>query len=453
MGLSIKRNLLSLRRRDMAKDEWDEKLRPWNFFSNGFRHEYSARHTYGTDGVDFQERVNFPRMRDYRLGRLRRAMERYDLAALLLNLGDNIRYANGTWDYAWKGNNTSRYLLVFQNEDPYLFDTVGMDSHVTQLYCPWIKWERLGPAITYRYAAGGFDDLCKRYWDQIKQVCKENGLDVTKDKLGVDSLDIAAYDIGKEMGIRIVPCGKALNDARYIKSPDELECLKIACAWGDMAYWKAKYEFIKPGVREREVLGKVTDCLYQLGAQYAWGTNVASGGNTNPYIRAFTDKLIRAGDMVTLDLNSNHYYGYTQDTCRSWVVGRKMTKKQKEVYKRCYDLLQKTLSKIKAGATTADIASTWPEYYDDKHGTCSLVQFAHTIGQGLYEGFWVSRGFSLDYPEELQENMFMAVETWAGDPGGDFSVRLEDNLVVTKTGCEIFSLFEFEEEAVGFIEN
>jgi Xaa-Pro aminopeptidase len=78
-----------------------------------------------------------------------------------------------------------------------------------------------------------------------------------------------------------------------------------------------------------------------------------------------------------------------------------------------------------------------------------LVQFAHTIGQGLYEGFWVSKGFSIDYPEILQENMYMAVETWAGDPGEDFSVRLEQNLVVTQTGYVIYSLFPFEEEAIG----
>ncbi len=438
----------------MEKDQWDEKLKGWDFFSTGFKHELSPRHIYGTDAVDFQERINFPRMREYRLGRLKLTMKKHDLAALLLNIGDNIRYANGTWDYAWKGNNTSRYLLVFQDEEPNFFDTVGMDSHVTQLYCPWIPQDRLGPAITYRYAAKGFEPMCRRYWDQIKQVCKENGVDVSKDKLGVDTTDIGAYDIGKSMGLNIAPGGGAINEARYVKGPDELECLKIACAWGDIAYWRAKYEYIKPGIREREVLGKVTDYLYQLGAQYAWGTNVASGGNTNPYIRAFTDKVIRPGDMVTLDLNSNQYYGYVQDTCRSWVVGRKMTTKQKEVYKRCYELLQNTLDRIKAGATTSDIASAWPVYYDDKYKTCSLVQFTHTIGLGLYEGFWVSQGFSKEYPEELQENMYLAVEVWAQDqPGGDCSVRLEDNVVVTKNGYQLFSLFEFEEEAVGFIES
>jgi Xaa-Pro aminopeptidase len=78
-----------------------------------------------------------------------------------------------------------------------------------------------------------------------------------------------------------------------------------------------------------------------------------------------------------------------------------------------------------------------------------LVEFAHTIGQGLYEGFWVSRGFSLDYPEVLEENMVMAVEVFVGDPGDDFGVRLEDNIIVTKNGYILLDRFPFEEEVIG----
>ena len=432
------------------RTDLDDKLKKYDFFSKDFKHEYSPRHIFGQDATDFQERINFPRMKEYRLERLRMAMKKHNIAALLLNHGDNLRYATGIWDLEWQKANNCRYSIIFLDKDYYFFDPVGMDSQVTKLYCPWIKDDHHGPAITYRFTAGGFEDMCKRFWEQIASVCKENGVDIYKDRLGIDVIDIPSYEIAKGKGIKVVPASKAICEARYIKGKDELECLKIAAAWGDMAYWRAKYEYAKPGVREREVLGKVTDFLYQLGAQYAWGTNVASGGHTNPYIRGFTDKLIRPGDMITLDLNSNHYYGYVQDLCRSWVVGSKMSNKQKEVYRKAYELLQKSLSKVKAGNTTADIAKGWPEYFDDKYKTCSLVQFAHTIGQGLYEGFWVSRGFSIDYSEVLQENMYMAVEVYVDDgPGGDCSVRLEDNLVVTKDGYVLFSLFEFEEEAVG----
>ena len=437
------------------RDNWTKEEHSWDYFSNeDFKHEWSPRHIFGQDGCDFQERINWARMREYRYGRLQWAMKKHGIPALLLNLGINIRYANGTWDYDWKGNNGSRYLLAFQDQPAYFFDTVGMDMEVTRMHCPWIPEERLGTAITYKFAVGGFEDVCKRYWNQIKDVCKENGVDILKDKLGVDTIEIAAYEIAKGMDLNLVPAAQPIFEARYKKNKDELEALKIACAWGDVGYWWAKNEFAKPGVREREVLGKVTEKLYELGAQYAWGTNVASGGNTNPYIRAFTDKIIRQGDMITLDLNSNHYYGYVQDTCRSWVVGRKMTQKQKDVYKRCYELQMESLSVIKPGITTADIANTWPKYYDHTQKTCTLVQFAHTIGCGLYEGFWISPGFSPDYPVEIEENYYMALETYASDgPGGDTGVRLENNFVVTKDGYQCFDLFPFEEEAVGFIDN
>jgi Xaa-Pro dipeptidase len=436
------------------RDKWTAEEKSWDYFRDGFKHEYSARHIYGQDGCDFQERINWARMREYRHGRLQWSMKKNGIPALLLNIGDNIRYGNGTWDYNWKGNNGTRYLLVFQDKPPFFFDTVGMDMEVTRLYCAWIPEDRLDAAISYRYAIDGFTEQCKRYWEGIKKVCKDNGVDIIKEKLGIDAIDLGGYEIGKSMGINMVLAGQTINEARYVKNVDELEALKIAAAYTDIAYWAAREEFAKPGVREREVLGKVVDIMYRCGAQHCWGTNVASGGNTNPYIRAMTDKLIRQGDMITLDINTNHYYGYVCDTCRSWVVGRKMTTKQKDTYKRSYDLLQKSLSVIKAGATTGDIAKAWPRYYDNTYKTCTLVQFAHTIGLGLYEGFWVAQGFSIDYPVQLQENMYVAVETFASDgPGGNCGVRLEDNLVVTKNGYELYSLAPFEEEAVGFIEN
>jgi Xaa-Pro dipeptidase len=428
--------------------EWTEQMKNWESFLKEFKNEYSPRHLYGQDAVDFEERVNFQRMRDYKLGRLRWAMKKHNIDVLLLNNGENVRYATGSWDQDWKGSNNTRYALVFLEKPPILFETVGIDFHVTYLNSPWLK-DRMYPAITYKYAAKGFEPVCRRYWDQIQSVCKENGVDITKGKIGVDVIEIMAYEIGKAKGINIISAGQAINEARYVKNKDELEMVKIAVAIGDIGYWKLKYEIIKPGVKEREARGKLLEAMCQLGCNFSLGHIVASGGNTNPYKRCTTDKLIRPGDMVIVDLAINLYYGYVQDLCRSWVVAQKMTPKQKDVYKRCYDKLQNALKPIKAGATTADIAGAMKEYYDDTYKTCSLVEFAHTIGQGLYEGFWVSRGFSLDYPEVLEENMVMAVEVFVGDPGDDFGVRLEDNIIVTKNGYILLDQFPFEEEVIG----
>jgi hypothetical protein len=79
---------------------------------------------------------------------------------------------------------------------------------------------------------------------------------------------------------------------------------------------------------------------------------------------------------------------------------------------------------------------TWPasQYDDDKYGTVTLQQFAHSIGITLYEGMWISRGYSLEYPAEIKENMYFAVETFAGHPGLRQTCRLEKMCWSAATG-------------------
>ena len=78
----------------------------------------------------------------------------------------------------------------------------------------------------------------------------------------------------------------------------------------------------------------------------------------------------------------------------------------------------------------------------------TLQQFAHSIGLSLYEGMWISRAYSLDYPVELEENMYFACETFAGHPQLEQTVRLEENLLVTKDGPILFTKYPFDDEAL-----
>ena len=101
--------------------EWTEQMKNWESFLKEFKNEYSPRHLYGQDAVDFEERVNFQRMREYKLGRLRWTMKKHNIDVLLLNIGENVRYATGSWDQDWKGTNNTRYVLVFLEKPPILF--------------------------------------------------------------------------------------------------------------------------------------------------------------------------------------------------------------------------------------------------------------------------------------------------------------------------------------------
>jgi len=237
-----------------------------------------------------------------------------------------------------------------------------------------------------------------------------------------------------------------MSEARLVKTKDELELCKQAAAIADCAFDKIRNEWLKPGIRECELAGKYVDFLLNNGFEFVPALIVASGGNTNPYRRWATDKIIRKGDLVIVDIAGAGPCGYFVDCTRTFICGNtKPTEEDKEAYRECYESLQAAIKAFKHGATTKDIAENFPVYDDDKYGTCSLFQFAHSIGLSLYEGLWVSRGYSLEYPQEIKQNMYFAVETYSGNPKRRQAVRLEQDLVVTDTGYEIYTTFPFEE--------
>ncbi len=126
-----------------------------------------------------------------------------------------------------------------------------------------------------------------------------------------------------------------------------------------------------------------------------------------------------------------------------------MTPKEIDLYREVYDSMYAGLEQLKPGNTTADVAKAFPEYDDDKFNTVTLQQFAHSIGITLYEGMWMSRAYSLKYPAEIKENMYFAIETFAGHPGlqpnlpprGECSCFRQRRYVV-------FTLMEHMEEAM-----
>ena len=237
-----------------------------------------------------------------------------------------------------------------------------------------------------------------------------------------------------------------MSAARVIKTPDEIELLKQSAAIADAAMYKARYEWAKPGITERELSGKMSEYMYSKGCEIVYEIIVASGGNTSPYRRWPTDKIIRQGDMVIIDNNTVGPSGYFVDYVRCFKVEAKPTPKEKDLYKECYDSLHAGIEKMKPGNTTKDVAEQFPVYDDDKYGTVTLQQFAHSIGLTLYEGMWISRAYSLKYPVEIKPNMYFAIETFAGHPNLEQTARLEEDMLITDTGHEMFTRFPFEED-------
>lgn len=403
----------------------------------GRPHHTDPRRVYSATATDWQQRVDFERMRRDRLERARRQLQEKDLGAVILFVGENIRYVTGTFQGNWKHNIFIRYCVLPREGEPVLFETVGSDLECAKIDAPWLDG-RIRPAITWRWAEGAEQMMVSRMADSIYDVLKEAG--VEKERIGIDVMDMLAFEALRAKGIELVSAWPAMSGARVVKTPDEIECLKISSTLGDCAMWKIENEWLKPGVKESAITAKVNEFFYEEGADFVYDIIVASGGNTSPYRRWHTDKMIRQGDLVIVDINAVGPGGYFIDFVRCFLVDAEPTPQIKSLYRECYDSMYAALGELKPGNTTADVAARFPEYDDDKYGSVSLQQFAHSIGLSLYEGMWVSRAYSLDYPAELKENMYFAIETFAGHPGLQQTVRLEENVLVTADGPIIFTM-------------
>src|SRR5207302_1006313 len=103
------------------------------------RHEYQPRRVFSTSGTDWQDRVDFDRMRVERLGRAREMMEKHDLGGLILFVGENVRYVTSVWQGNWKNNIFIRYAVLPRGGDPVLFETVGSDMVNAEIDAPWLR--------------------------------------------------------------------------------------------------------------------------------------------------------------------------------------------------------------------------------------------------------------------------------------------------------------------------
>jgi Xaa-Pro aminopeptidase len=411
----------------------------------GKPHEWDPRRLYSQSGADWQYRVDFERLRKDRLQRAREQMEAHDLGALVLFAGANIRYVTGSYQGNWKYNINIRYAVLPHGGEPVLFETAGSDMVCAKMDMPWMAG-RVRPAMTWQWAEGAVPYMAGKMVDTVIEVLQEHG--VRNERIGIDNLDMSSLQAFQERKVNIVNGWPAMSAARVIKTRDEIELLKQASSIGDAAMWKIKYEWLKPGIREREIEAKVHEFMLNQGFEIIYDIIVASGGNTSPYRRWATDKMIRQGDLIIVDINAVGPSGYFVDFVRCFKCASKMTQQEIDLYREVYDSMYAGIEKLRPGNTTADVAAAFPKYDDDKYGTVTLQQFAHSICITLYEGMWISRAYSLDYPAEIKENMYFAAETFAGHPGLPQTCRLEENVLVTGDGPVVFTLMEHMEEAM-----
>src|SRR6266536_661783 len=355
--------------------------------------------TYGPNAVDWEERVDFDRLRRERLARLEEALERSDLGALLTFDFHNIRYMTSTHIGTWAMDKLIRFALLPRGGKPIVWD-FGSAARHHQIYNPWLEGRTDDPErgraragiSTLRGAFNPAAGIAEEVARKIRRELEERGL--AGEPLGVDVVEMPVLAALQSAGLRVVDGQQVFLEARRIKTADEIGLLATACTLVDAAY-EELYDFLRPGVRENECVGLVSKVLYDLGSEHVEGVNAISGERCSPHPHVYSDRVLRPGDPAF-----------------------------------------------------SDIVSVWPratEFGFPSEEAAFALQYGHGVGLSIWEKPIFSRLVSLEHPEVIETGMVFALETYWPASDGWSAARIEEEVVVTDDGCEVITKFPAEE--------
>ena len=394
-------------------------------------------------GVDYETRVDFDRLRNYRITRAKESLAASGCGSFLLFDFYNIRYVTQTWVGGALGDKMTRYSLLTRGGEPMLWDFGSAVRH-HQLYSPWLEKENNRPGMLgMRGAVAPSAGLMERAVKEIKGLLEDAG--VANEPVGVDIVEPAFLFEMQKQGLKVVDAQQFMLDARVIKNSDEIMLLNQAAAMVDGVYQKIASELM-PGVRENQIVALANKMLYEMGSDQVEAVNAISGERCNPHPHNFTDRIIRPGDQAFFDI-IHSYNGYRTCYYRTFSVGS-ATQPQRDAYKKAREWMDAAIESVKVGIGTDDIAKVWPKAQDFGFANelaAFGLQFGHGLGLGLHERPIISRLNSIDNPVEIKAGMVFALETYCPATDGVSAARIEEEVVVTETGIHILTKFPADE--------
>jgi len=401
---------------------------------------------FGKYAVDYEQRVDFDRLRRERLERAKAQMERDGLGALVTWDAANIRYLTSYYVTTPMRAAEQTFVVLPRNGDPVLFGPPTPSEAERRM--PWMKGRVMPGLGVPKVTALSSEDL-GLVVQVVGGILAEHG--VEKEPVGLDgsTMEMWYARAFESAGFSVVHAKPTMDAARVIKTRDEIELMRITCANSEKAF-AAIAEAIRPGIRECDLVAIGLKALYEEGVDHTEDLVCCSGYNTNPFTWSFTDKPIRPGDLIYIDVDGACYMGYMSCVYRTFCCG-KASQEQKELYEECRSMLYAGISAIREGNTTYDVLDRWPDSpsYWGFDNWLEVLPYAvgHGIGLSLHEIPSISpaaRAVGMP-PVKFKEGMVIAVETWTGRRGGRDGVRLEEDVLVTRDGCEVLTRWPIDE--------
>ena len=380
-----------------------------------------------------EDEINFDKLRSYRLDRVKKQLEKNNLEACILFDPVNIRYALDTVNMSvYNMHNLTRYCFVPVNGPTILyeyFNCEGLSSHLNLI-------DEIRPAITWDYFSNGDQASVqlKKWVNEIKDL--SNSYFKSK-KIAIDVINGPAVTALNKADIKVVDAKLILEQARVIKSPEELKCMKASIEVAEIGVVKMRNE-LKAGMTEDELWSILHKTNIEYGGEWIECRILSSGERTNPWMQESSNKVIQKGEIVSFDTDMVGPYGYCADISRAFVEGNKFSSDQKKLYQMGVEHIDHNARLIKPGMSFKEFTEkSWklPEEYYGNRYPCMVH------GIGLCDE-WPLIKYPTDGGQRegnFEKNMTITVETYIGKVGGKEGVKLEQQYLVGENNLELMS--------------
>jgi len=393
--------------------------------------------------TDTDRQVDMARVRADRLSRVRAELVARDYAGIVLFDPINVRYATGTRNMTvWILHNAARYCFV-PTEGP----VVLFDFHNCEHLSAGIETvAEVRPTTSWYYFGAGprLAERARAWAAEIADLTRAHG--GGNMRLAADHCDPAGAAALGELGIDLREGQEVMELARRIKTPDELVLMDHAIAVCEAGMARMR-EALEPGMSENELWSILHQVNIAMGGEWIETRLLSSGGRTNPWFQESSDRIIRAGDMVSFDTDLIGPFGYCADISRTFFCGPgRPSDAQRHLYRLAWEQIHHNMAVLRPGLTFRELAEQgfkMPErcvpnrYSVIAHGVGMCDEYPHCA---------FIEDFHRAYDGVIEAGMTLCVGSYMGEEGGHEGVKLEQQVLITETGVELLSTYPFEDE-------
>ena len=381
-----------------------------------------------------EDEIDFDRLRSYRLDRVKKELVKRDIGACILFDPVNVRYALDTTNMSiYNMHNLTRYCFIPVSGPVILYEYFNCEHLAKHLTL--IDEIRLG--ITWDYFSVGdqVKNQLKKWTGEVQNLMN---LHCGKNKrLAVDVSNAPGILALNKIGLEIIEGKEILEQARKIKSKEEIQCMNASMEVCEKGVRLMRKE-LKAGMTEDELWALLHKTNIENGGEWIEGRILSSGPRTNPWMQEASNRIIQQNEIVSFDTDMVGPYGYCADISRAFVEGNKFNSEQKKIYQMAINHIHHNAELIKPGLSFKEfVTKSWvlPEAYYGNRYPCIVH------GIGLCDE-WPMVKYPTEVTDEkgqFEKDMTITVESYIGEVGGKEGVKLEQQYLIKENGLELLS--------------